>query len=241
MTSENSDSTLVVQTKPSPNSSKELVMDKGTLSPVELELEGFWSFKERAIIQFPRKGPVLITGNWKGSTVSSGSGKSVIPRAIAFVLGIGNTPATELKNWDSKKMFVGLTLTDGTNVYKIIRDPKLSLVINGEIYGNDGKALAKSAEEKLEEILGAKLDLVSVLVNRAQREFGRFLKDTDSENKEFLGPLLGLTELESGSEALDSEIQFLTNRITSDETELARINQNIAGFDKDIQQKYQNA
>src|SRR5579871_3899434 len=114
------------------------------LHPTKLILEGFWSMKDRTEFTFPAKGPVLITGNWKDSTVSSGSGKSIIPRAIRFALGFSDTPATELKNWDSKKLYVNLTLTDDVNTYEVIRDPKLSLVINGSVYGSDGKALSKS-------------------------------------------------------------------------------------------------
>lgn len=211
------------------NSSKDLAARK-VLSPVSLEMEGFWSFKEKAVVTFPRSGPVLISGTWKGSAVSSGSGKSAIPRALAFALGIGNTPATELKNWDSKKMRVVLTLTDGENMYGIIRDPKLSISINGQIYGNDGKALSKSAEEKLEEILGAKLDLVSVLVDRAQREFGRFLNDTDSENKEFLSPLLGLSELENAIDNFEADITWLETQLTSNKQALIMVENDLAQF-----------
>lgn len=199
-----------------------------TLHPIKLIVEGFWSMKERTEFIFPDKGPVLIAGKWKGSDISSGSGKSIIPRAIRFNLGFSETPATELKNWDSKKLYTAFTLTNGTDIYEVIRDPKLSLVINGEIYGSDGKALSKSAEEKLQEILGAPIDIVSVLVNRTQREYGMFLNATDAENKEFLTPLLKLAECEVASELWESEITNINMQLSLLQNEKTITEQNLA-------------
>ena len=54
-----------------------------------VEIEGFKSFLKRAVIKFPKGDAVVaISGKWKNSTVQSGSGKTSVIEAIAWVLGI---------------------------------------------------------------------------------------------------------------------------------------------------------
>ena len=77
---------------------------------LKIELEGFRSFKDNAIIEFPDTGAVLISGKYKNEQISSGSGKSSILMAIAYALGFCDLPATELKNWNSKSFCVKLQL-----------------------------------------------------------------------------------------------------------------------------------
>jgi len=186
------------------------------LRPKKLEIEGFRSFKEKTTIEFPDRGAVLISGKYKDSSLSSGSGKSSILLAISFALGICKLPATELKNWDSKKISVRLTLTDGEREYVIVRDPKLSLVINGEPY----TGLAKGADEKLDEILQVKSDLAESLVNRFQRSPGKFINATDSSKKEFLAPLLKLDQVEIAADSLSAQLTQLVNSIALKENSL---------------------
>jgi DNA repair exonuclease SbcCD ATPase subunit len=195
------------------------------LTPKLLEIEGFRSFKEPVSISFPDSGAVLISGKYKDSAQSSGSGKSSILMAVSFALGFCKLPATELKNWDSKKMSVRLTLSDGIKQYVIIRDPKLSLIIDGDPY----TGLAKGADEKLIEILQVTPELAEALVSRSQRTPGRFINSTDAAKKEFLAPLLKLDQVEKASDTLStelaidnekkamltSEIKTLTNTLTS--------------------------
>lgn len=176
-----------------------------------LELEGFRSFKQKTLIEFPESGLMLISGKWSGSDVSSGSGKSAVLLAIAFALDICDLPATELKNWDSKKMSVRLCLADDSGVtYEIIKDPKLSLIINGVDY--DGTATG--AKDKLQQILQTSPDLLKTLTYRQQRENGKFINFTDVQMKEFLSTLLHLNTLEDATDSIDKELQAAESEIS---------------------------
>jgi DNA repair exonuclease SbcCD ATPase subunit len=174
----------------------------------EIEIEGFRSFKDKEIIQLPPSGLALISGNWVGSSRSSGSGKSSIPMAIAFALGICDIPSTSLKNKDSKKISVRLKVESNGITYDIMRDPKLTIAINGVVK----EQTATGAEEDLAKIIGTSTSMLKALTYRAQREQGQFMQMTDSETKEFLSSLLGLDELESASDRFSQTFQQLTNK-----------------------------
>lgn len=142
-------------------------MTTKTLSPVELELEGFRSFVKRTIIKFPSDETLLISGRWKDNPdLSSGSGKSTIPEAIAYVLGFCDRTGSSLKSWYSKKLFVRFRLTDGEHVYDVIRDPKLKIIEDGIPY----EGLTKGADERLLEILHTPISLIAKLTYRPQRD-----------------------------------------------------------------------
>jgi predicted thioesterase len=157
------------------------------------------SYKDRQEIVFPRQGVILFAGQWKDKAVSSGSGKSSLIHALTFALGICDLPATTLKNWYSKKLFVNLTLyNDETGEeIEIIRDPKLQLIENGNPYSG----LSVGAEDRLAQILKANSDLVKALTHRPQREKGYFINSTDSEIKTFLSTLLSLSKVEDAGDA----------------------------------------
>jgi DNA repair exonuclease SbcCD ATPase subunit len=198
------------------------------LMPVELEIKGFRSFSERALIKFPeiRRGAILINGKYKDKTTSSGSGKSSILMAMAFALDFCDVPATDLKSWYSKEMYVRFRLSDGTNIYDIIRNPKLSLIING----NEYQGTATGAKEKLQEILKTSPELVKTLTYRPQRQKGFFLSNTDSENKEFLTQVLNLEQIEEASNHFSTELSSITSQNSLVERDLANLNANLASY-----------
>jgi len=169
----------------------------------KLELEGFRSFRDKTVIEFPDSGLVLISGKWIDSDVSSGSGKSSIILAIAFALDICDLPASELKNWDSKKLFVKLTLSDGQNTYDIVRDPSLSFYVNNVKQSN----MTEDAKEKINALLKVSPDLLKVLTYKPQREKGQFLNMTDSQAKEFLSSVLNLNAIEQAIEQIETKIK----------------------------------
>lgn len=181
------------------------------IRPRRLILEGIGPFKERAEFMFPDTGAVLIQGNWKGSTMSSGSGKSTILKGLDMAIGICSRPMTKLKNWDSKKSYLLLDLYDDRldKTYTLTKDPKLSLAIDGVPY----TGLATGAEDELTKILGAPPELVEALVKRHQREKGKFLTDTDADNKRFLSPLLKLEEIEAAADSYSNEKDALKNQL----------------------------
>ncbi len=197
----------------------------------ELKIEGFRSFRDPVSVFFPEKGAMLIQGMDVVNKTSSGSGKSSILLAIEFALGICSLPATELTNWNSKKLDISLILSDGDNEYAITRNPKLGLSINGEEY--DGKSVG--AEEKLQEILGLSKDLVKTLVSRPQRESGRFVNFTDSQKKEFLTQTLQLESVEQAYESLTVEYKRIQAEYESLDREIALIKENAVSTKSELE------
>lgn len=181
----------------------------GLLRPTKLIMEGFRSFKERTEINFPESGSVLINGHYKGNSISSGSGKSSVLIAMSLALGYCDIPVTKLKNWDSKSLYVSLTLTDGTNIYEIIIDPSLRLIENGI----EQKGTSTAAKERLNDIIKTSSDLTKALTYRPQRTAGKFLTLTDSGIKDFLSGLLGLNEIEEAHSKLKEELKGLDSEI----------------------------
>lgn len=172
---------------------------------ISLELE-CRSFQTRQTVNF-LDGMILINGYYQSSDTSSGVGKSTIPIAVAFALGIGSLPATDLKNWSTKKLYVGLKVKKGDDIIDIIRDPKLTLVING--VPCEGTSTAH--EEKLQEILGCDKSIVKALTYRPQRNLGMFLSMTDSKQKDFLTKVLDLDEIENGLDQIGMELSRVSN------------------------------
>lgn len=192
-------------------------------SLLKIELEGFRSFKDKAVIEFPETGAVLISGRYKNEQISSGSGKSSILMAIAYTLGFCDLPATELKNWNSKSFSVNLQLKNNNEIIEITRNPKLQISIFGETY------TGTSAQEKLDKLLGVNSDFLKILTYRPQREPGSFLKAPDSEKKNLLREMLQLTDIDTAYgniksqhdskvinlEASERELQFLRSNLNS--------------------------
>lgn len=197
------------------------------ISLVKLEIQGFRSFKEKATFVFPQKGAVLISGRYKDAQLSSGAGKSTCPIAIAYALGYSDLPATELKNWSVKNLSVTLTITDGSQSYTIIRDPKLKLIVGEQTL--DGQV----AEDRLKQILGATPEICRTLTYRPQREHGQFLNKTDAEQKEFLSALLNLEELERAADQIAAEQTSLTSKILQQTAELTTLNSSLVNFEVD--------
>lgn len=190
----------------------------------KMEIEGFRSFKSKTVIEFPNKGAILIKGKNKVAPTASGTGKSSILMALAFVLDYCKLPTTELKNYQSKKMSVKVFLADGINEYIVTRDPKLSLIVNNVPY--DGKSAG--ADEELKKILKDSPDLIETLTYRPQRTLGRFINSTDSEKKEFLSKVLNLNELENAQDKLTVKINNLTTEKTTLESAINALSDQIS-------------
>lgn len=189
-----------------------------------LEIEGFRSFKKLTKIEFPENGLVLLNGKYKDSGLSSGSGKSSILMAIAFALDICDLPATELKNWDSNKLYVKLVVTNDNDIIEIVKNPKLSLVINGTVY----ESLTTGSKEKLQQIFKTSPELLQTLTYRPQRSSGNFINLTDSEIKEFLTEVLSLNEIEKTLELLEQEFKNLETEFIKNETKINTLNSNLS-------------
>jgi DNA repair exonuclease SbcCD ATPase subunit len=179
-----------------------------SLRPKYLRMEGFRSFRQPIEIEFT-PGAILIKGP------ISGSGKSSIVVAIAYVLGYSAPPATELKNWYSKKMKVELGLTDDQRDIVLTRDPKFSMTMDGVT------KTGKDAEAELDKLLGVDRELAEVLTYREQRKPGAFLYQSDSDRKEFLTRLIpSLKELETAHESFEAELATISRNISVVDTEV---------------------
>lgn len=183
-----------------------------------LEIENFRSFKEKAIIDFPDSGAVLVSGRYKNENISSGSGKSSILMGLAYALGFGDLPATELKNWNSKNLNVKVVLKNDSQVIEIIRDPKLKLLTDGQEH------LGTSAQEKLNSLLKVCPDFLKILTYRPQREPGSFLKAPDSEKKNLLKQMLQLSEIDDAHDKIKTEYQNKKNSLDLLQRELEFLN-----------------
>jgi exonuclease SbcC len=147
-----------------------------------VSIEGFRSFKETQTLRFDQNGLVLLSGQDIRTGGSNGSGKSSVLEAIAYALGINSLPATELKNRDSKKMEVSVTLDVSGSIWEVTRSAsKLEIKVDGK----DLEGMKAHLESKLEEITGPK-DILEALVYRRQDESGFFLGAQDSKLKSFL-------------------------------------------------------
>ncbi len=177
---------------------------------LEVELEGFGSFRKKALIVFPKgDNVILIDGKWINAATRSGSGKSTICKAIAFALGIEESSQATLKNWDSKKMSVRVRLQIGESVVDVTRDPKLSLIIDNVPYNG----LTTGATETLHSMLGGNAEIIKSITYRKQRKPGKIIHSTDSQIKQFLTEPLNLTPVEKAAEQLQISYNATANNL----------------------------
>jgi DNA repair exonuclease SbcCD ATPase subunit len=174
-----------------------------------VKLAGFRSFKDEQVVPFA-DGATLIRGWRDESEVGSGTGKSSVVMAIAYVLDFSAPPATALKNWYSKKMFVELGLDVNGELVVAYRDQKLRKVKVGDV-----EYIGPDADAQLNKIVGTERSLAEVLCYRAQKSSGAFLGSTDSARKEFLSKLLQISEIEKGIEKLQNQLTVEKNFLAS--------------------------
>jgi DNA repair exonuclease SbcCD ATPase subunit len=100
----------------------------------KLTIAGFRSFDGESSVEFPENGLVHLDGRNKDTKGGSGSGKSTVNLAIAYVLGFCSIAGTELRNWrDKTPLKVDLSLDcDGKDVRVKRTSSGLSLWIDGE-------------------------------------------------------------------------------------------------------------
>src|SRR3954469_18614848 len=98
-----------------------------------ITLQAFRAFQEKqSSPTLPRTGLVGIRGKDLRTGVSSGSGKSTIPLAIAYAFGFCPFPATEQQNvYTAQPMQVELELETDTGLSVIRRGKEFSVTNNG--------------------------------------------------------------------------------------------------------------
>ena len=168
---------------------------------VNLKARGFRSFVDEVDIDFPSNGLILLNGQ-------SGSGKSSLALAIAYAFDYSHYPATELASWpwlNPPPMRVQLTLEDETG--------KRVLICKGDsnYLEIDGKKIkgANQISAELTKFVGMEPERLKAVTYRPQKSAGFFLTQPDSKKKEFLTPIVGLSEVEDAVKAAQESIKLL--------------------------------
>lgn len=131
---------------------------------------------------------IKVDGQNTNTGGSSGAGKSTTLEAIAYLLGISEVPSTQLQSRITKDSIWVQGEFEGDIV--ITRSKKDGLTIQTPEETVSGNS--KLAEEKLNEIIGIKRNLLKTMCYKRQKQGGFFLNLTPKESHYFLTECLGL-------------------------------------------------
>jgi DNA repair exonuclease SbcCD ATPase subunit len=159
------------------------------LSINKLTIANFGPFEGTHVLELPKTGLVLIKGRVTETEDGSGSGKSYLLKALAYLFGGCADPGTAIQSWftDAPPEAV-VELETSSGLLKIGR--KKGLSISGGNYKETIKG--KAAESELTNIFGIDEDSRSIVTYRGQGKPGLFLSLSDEKKKIFLSNLLGL-------------------------------------------------
>ncbi len=166
------------------------------MRPLELELEGFTSFRTRTTIDFRTLDLFAITG-------ATGSGKTSLLDAMVYAL-YGRAPRlnrdiNQLVSRGQPAMRVRLDFTVGETVYRAVRSSSrttksvLTKAALERKEGGDWQALAGKAaavEREVERLIGLDYESFIRAVVLPQGEFDQFLKGEPAQTTEVLSRLL---------------------------------------------------
>ena len=200
----------------------------------QARLKRLWGKAFRSLVQpfevtFPDSGMLLFRGHNLDTGGSSGSGKSSLLLAIAYVLGFCRYPATALQSWKTEEqMEVGAEFwIDNVGVFVIERGKKLTIRVNGvTLVGS-----AKQLEEKIYTYLGLSAELLAALTYRGQKQPGLFLSKADSAKKEFLTELLDLGKFEVAIEKSQAKTKSLESQVASFQFSVERLQERLKGLE----------
>jgi DNA repair exonuclease SbcCD ATPase subunit len=181
-----------------------------------LRIRNFRSFRD-ATITFPESGLLLIRGKNTETGDASGSGKSSILLALAYVLDIlpPGFPATELQNWDTEEpLQVTLTLERDGQLIEIVKGKRPS-------YKDSEKTVtgAKAVNEAVSNLFGYGPEVLRALTYRPQEAGGLFQNLSPAEKVKFLTRVLGLEPLEAAVTSAQEKAKALEVRRTQAEFE----------------------
>ncbi len=167
------------------------------MRPISLEMEGFTSFRQRAVIDFSKFDLFAITG-------PTGAGKTSIIDAMIYALygctpRISNKSIKELISQGSDRLKVLLEFSSGQSCYRIARETKRtgkSSITSIRLEQKDGEkwvALADKvgqADPLVENIVGLDFNGFTKSVVLPQGRFDEFLKGKLDERRKILSDLL---------------------------------------------------
>ena len=168
------------------------------MRPISLEMEGFTSFRQKAVIDFSKFDLFAITG-------PTGAGKTSIIDAMIYALygctpRISNKSIKELISQGSDRLKVLLECSSGQSCYRIARETKWtgkSSITSIRLEQKDGErwvALAdkvgQAADPLVEDIVGLDFNGFTKSVVLPQGRFDEFLKGKIDERRKILSDLL---------------------------------------------------
>ena len=165
-------------------------------------------------IEFAKNGLVAIKGVNLDTKGRSGAGKTNVILGIAYLFGHCPHPANTLQYWyDEAPFYVEghFDTSDGPAV--LVRGAKgMSMQVGAEKKLTGSKAV----EERLDRLCGVRGDLREILTYRDQKKPQKFLGMKDTELKEFLALVLGLTDLDKQIDASTKKLSLLEKQVVAD-------------------------
>lgn len=164
---------------------------------------------------------------------SSGAGKSTIFNALEYLLGCNDIPLTVLQSRLTKEtMEVSAVLAKDHQEILVTRSKKgLSVQIDGTVF--DGNV--KLAEEKLQEVLGVKVDFLRKMIHKRQNEGGFFLQMKPQEAYDFLSDILNVGTWSHKLERIDDKIRALDQQTPVKEAEIKTLSDSLGSLDVTIE------
>src|ERR1035437_191661 len=146
----------------------------------EMTLNNIGRFVEEQTVDFTRLGNLVqVDGENKNTGGSSAVGKTLLFKALEYVLGLDEVPLKVIQSRLIKEpISVGLKGRWDNIPVQIQRSKKgLKIVIGDEV--TEGSS--KLSEEKLDKILGMPRDLFRKILHKRQKEGGFFLQFTPKQ------------------------------------------------------------
>ena len=170
----------------------------------QYQFSGIGRFTEKQTINIELRNHLIqVDGINETTGGSSGAGKSTTVEALAYLLGISETPATQLQSriseegiWVRGEFEGGIVITRSKKGGLIIETPEET------VSGNN-----KLAEEKLDQIIGVHRDLLKTMCYKRQKQGGFFLNLTPKQSYEFLIQCLDLKEFQSKINILEDMLK----------------------------------
>ncbi len=176
---------------------------------------------------------IQVDARNENTGASSGAGKSTIFNALEYLLGCNDIPLTVLQSRLTKEtMEVSAVLAKDHQEILVTRSKKgLSVQIDGTVF--DGNV--KLAEEKLQEVLGVKVDFLRKMIHKRQNEGGFFLQMKPQEAYDFLSDILNVGTWSHKLERIDDKIRALDQQTPVKEAEIKTLTDSLGSLDVTIE------
>jgi DNA repair exonuclease SbcCD ATPase subunit len=153
---------------------------------------GIGRFVQKQTIDLENRSHLIqIDGENTNTGGSSGSGKSTTAEALAYLFGINEIPTTQLQSRITKdSIWVEAEFEGGITISRSKKDGLTIKTPEETVSGS-----SKLAEEKLDEIIGVKRELLAPMCYKRQKQGGFFLNLTPKQSHDFLVDCLDLNHL----------------------------------------------